>query len=314
MNATLTAALELDGTTLRHATVDARDAMPRVRHLGSWTADQKLAPRLLHAPAETLPRDVGDALTRAFQDTEATTAVAVVHPADVCAFFAPVPAALTGDDRKRALLQHVALLTGTRSTREIHLEATPVRTARDRSGEEVAWMQALVLRREAHRRLEHLLERTPIASVRWRLSTEAAARVVAHVEDATAEAAEAEAAEAEAAGLTLAVGQYLGHTEYGLVQGGTWYHSHHAPDVTAPQDRAYHLVALLNRIGTPLHNVERLFVYGETDLDTASPLEAVVQAPAERLDPGEALAWAEGTRPSAAIERYVPCLGGGLPA
>ena len=304
MTTTVSAVLEFDGPVVRYADVERSDGRRRLarlgrRHLGGPVFDRALR----DGDADALSR-VAAVIATSFSDVRADRAVVVVHPPDVCSFFMPVASSVSGAERKRQVTHQVALLAGVRSLEDLHLRVQTVRKDRTSDGDALDWLHVLAVPAAAHTRARRLFDGVDVPAVRWMLSTEAAARTAAGMTPSDAESSRAP--------YGLTVGLYRQHSEYALVRDGAWTHGHAALDVDSPQDRVYHVVALLNRLDIPLRQVGRLFAYGNADPDALAVFEAVVQADAERLRPFRLLSEWDDTVDPATEGEYAACIGAGL--
>lgn len=297
------AVLELDDAVVRHAAVERRNGRRRLscfgrRHLGFNVFDRAVR----DGDADALSR-VASLVANAFSDGHADRGVVVVHPPDVCSFFTPVSADVSEADRKRDVAHQVALLTGVRSLDELHLRVQTVRHDPSADGGPVDWLHILTVPAAAHDRVQRLLQGADVSSIDWMLSTEAASRTAAGL-------MRANDAAPDAYGLTVGMAPH--HSEYALVRDGAWVHGHHALDVDTPQDRVYHVVALLNRLQVPLRAIDTLFAYGDAASEALGVFEAVFQAEVQELRPFQLIAeWNERVEPSAERE-YAACIGAGL--
>lgn len=317
------AALHLARDTLYYADLTQRADGPRLRRVGACTFDFDVTAALLapddapeDAPDDALLQRVIERLQAAFDASSAERLLLVVHPADAFAFVAPVPARAAPAARRRALVQQASLLTGIRTPGAMRLTTEPLQAPARRetpphpggtSGDDAAgdpeataYTQVLVVPRAVDDRLGRMVQALPFPAHRWALTTHGAGRLALVLEQDYASATLA------LRPYSLAVGFYPTHTEYGLCHDGRWRYTHHA-EAHAPDDRVYFALALLKRLGAPVHLVGRLFAYGP-DLGAAAlaPFGDVFSVAPEPLDPAAALPAEGATR---ATPAYAPCLG-----
>jgi hypothetical protein len=313
------AALHFARDTLYYADLTQRGEGARLRRLGTCAFDFDVTTALLDpdaAPDDALLQRVIERLQDAFDASSAERLHLVVHPPDAFAFVAPTPADAAPEARRRALVQQASLLTGIRTPGGMHLTTEPLHApprrdathpdaATDDAAEgdaeaTTAYTQVLVVPRAVDDRLGRMVQALPFPAHRWALTTHGAGRLALVLERDYASATLA------LRPYSLAVGFYPTHTEYGLCHDGQWRYTHHA-DAHAPGDRVYFALALLKRLGAPVHLVGRLFAYGP-DLGAAAlaPFGDVFSVAPEPLDPAAALP-ADGA--ARATPAYAPCLG-----
>lgn len=283
MDDSVSAALSIQGDALRFAELGrCGDDSLRLLRAGTETFPFDLSRALLReegTPEQT--RRVRGVLEDVLGDTSARTLRVAIHPPDSYSFFTPISSDVPVRDRKRQLLQQTALVTGVRSTTELHLTSETVRTTQDSEGEPFMWVHVLAVPDAVDRRMADLLGALPPREHAWIVSSEAVSRVTARIERAGGSAQEA------LRPYTLVVGQYPTHTEYALSRNREWYHAHYAEEARSPENRAYFAVGFLNRVGVPLDGVGRLFVYGvDLELDAYAPFEQIFGQEPEVLDPG----------------------------
>ena len=309
MSATVAAALEVDGSAIRYAEVEQGAGSPTVLRLGQQTLDFDVKAHALEADDDEATSTVAAVVANALPEARAEHATIVIHPAEVCSFFTPVPADLSGPERKRQVVRQVALLSGARSLEGLHVRvrlahgsAAPSADAEDAP---TRWLHVLLIPDAMHERMGRLLQSLPVVDYDWMLSTEAAAHLMGRMDLADLE-------EKPTDSISVAVGQYAEHTEYTIVQGDAWVHDHHTRAVDTAQDRLYHLVTLLNRLQIPLERVRRLYVYGRATPNDYGTFRAVFPVTPERLRPTQVVAgWPDAVDPSTDA-LYVPCVGGAL--
>jgi len=305
MRESVSAAVHLQGSSLRYAEAERAESSHRLLRLGHRDFSFDVARELLDDnPGGSFDRVV-EAIGDVLEGTEASTLAVSIHPPDGFSFFTPISAELPVRERKRHLLIQAALVTGSRSAKEMRMASQTVRTAQDSTGEAMMWVHVLAVTDTVDDRIADVTDELGARTHKWMLSTEAATRVTAATEltGITQEQA--------LRPYTLAVGQYPSHTEYTLSRDRQWYHSHHAPEAKTPTDRVYFAVGLLNRLDVPLNAVGRLFLYGkDVDVDAHAPMRAVFGLETETLDPRNAVTGVDQFAPDDEdLCDYVPCIG-----
>lgn len=304
MTQSISAAIHIQGSTVRIVELEREETTLRLRRLDSATFEFEVAMHLRDGAGNDSLDQVRAAIREMLGGTEAASMGLVVHPLDVYNFFMPVPTGLSDQARERRVAYQAALVTDTRSSEALHTTSRSVRIA-ERNGEEIEWLHVLAVPQAVEDRFESLVSTVPGPDPLRIVSTEAAAEVMQR---------RAEADE-ETEGYSFAIGAYPGHTEYTLTHEGTWHHAHAAQEARAPENRTYYAAGVLNRIGVPMAEVENLFVYGpEADASTDGPLETVFDRRAVSLDPFDGLGLASEQSHENAPSTYVPCIGGALRA
>ena len=281
MTESVSAAISIQGQTLRFAELEHRDDGYVLRRLGGETASFDLAQALLRGEGDAqkageLGRIVGEGL----EGTAARDLRVAIHPPDGYSFFTPISSDVPVRDRKRQLLQQAALVTGVRSSKELTMTSDTVRTTQDSEGEPFMWVHVLAVPDVVDELMAELVSALPVRDYEWVVSSEAAARVTSRIERTGGSATEA------LRPYTLAVGQYPSHTEYALSRNREWYHAHYAEEAESPENRAYFAVGFMNRVDVPLNAVGRLYVYGvDVDLTDYVSLESIFGREPEVLDP-----------------------------
>jgi len=308
MDDSVSAALSIQGDALRFVELRRQDGdEPRLARAGTLRFPFDLGEALLREDGTSSHlRRVREALADALGDTPARTLQVAIHPPDGYSFFTPISSDVPVRDRKRQLLQQTALVTGVRSTKELHLTSETVRTTQDSEGEPFMWVHVLAVPDAVDRRMGDLVGALPPREYTWIVSSEAVSRVTARIERAGGSAEEA------LRPYTLVVGQYPTHTEYALSRNRDWYHAHYAEEARSPENRAYFAVGFLNRVGVPLDGVGRLFVYGvDLDVGAYAPFEQIFGQAPEVLDPVRVVgAGPEG--PLDAPGAFAPCVGAAM--
>ncbi len=307
MSEAVSAGIQIQGADLRYAEVGFGESGHRLVRIERSRLDFDAAHELFHRDAPRRTDRIGYALKEMMTGTEAESLRLTVHPPDAYGFFTPIEADLPVRERKLSLLHHAALVTGARSPRDFHLSTKTVRTAQDSDGDSLMWVHVLAVPGSIQDRVQAVVDRLPVGSFSWMLSTEAASQVTARIEltGVTQEQA--------LRPFTLAVGSYESFTEFTLSRDRQWYHSHYAPRADTVSDRAYYAVGLLNRLDVPLHAVGRLFIYGRrVDAEAYEPFESIFGIQPEPLDPFRAVdpldAELSGIEPTA----FVPCIGAAM--
>ena len=226
----------------------------------------------------------------------------VVHPPNAHAFVTVVPADLAEAERAVRFQQEAALVAGTGSDAPPHVTVSTIHADTHLDVEPV---QVLAVPEAWNKRLETIVAGLPNADVEWMLSTQAAARVMAHT---MGRGAPDDASELS---IELVVGVYPEYTEFGLLRNGHWYYSHYV-DAEEPMDAAYNAMALLDRFEIPRSAVTQVGLYGiGVSASAFAPFETVFGIAPVSIPPFEAL----GLDPSAVQESgfgagaYVPCVG-----
>lgn len=307
MSESVSAAISIQGDTLRYAELERLEEGHGLRQFGAETFSFDLTRALLRREAVTEQvHQVREALRGVLGETEARTLRVAVHPPDGYSFFTPISSDVPVRDRKRQLLQQAALVTGVRSTGELAMTSETVRTTQDSDGEPFMWVHVLAVPNEVDERMETMSDSLSVRTHTWLVTSEAAARVTGRVERAGGSAQEA------LRPYTLGVGQYPTHTEYSLSRNREWYHAHYTQEAHSSDNRAYFAVGFLNRVDVPLDAVGRVFVYGvDLDLEQYTSFRSIFGREVEPLDPFRAV---ENQTDRSAEEpcAYAPCIGAAM--
>ena len=309
MTQSISAAIHIQGSTIRYAELEREDSALHLRRFGQETVGGDV-PQVLWGEDDgpNALEETGAVVREALGDTEAAALGLVVHPLDVYSFFMPVPTGLSEQERGQRVAHQAALVTNTRSPDSLHTTFRSVRTA-EAGGESIEWVYVLALPQAVEGRLKPLVSALPVQDPVQMVSAEAVARVMEHAGTEQTPPAENEGP------FRLAIGQYSAHTEFSLTREGTWYHAHAVEEAQSPENRAYFAVGLLNRIGVPLREIGRLFVYGpDADPGPNAAFESIFDCSPEVLDPAEALPQMSGPSGEAPAGAYLPCIGGALAA
>jgi len=309
MTQSISAAIHIQGPTIRYAEIGPGSSAADLRRFGRETFEFDVMRAVWgeEGGAKALDR-VGVAAQEALDGTEASTIGLVVHPLDVYSFFMPLPAGLSERERGQRVVHQAALLTKTRSPDALHTTAQSVRTV-EAEGEALEWIHVLTVPRAVEERLETLVAALPAQDFGRMVSTEAVAQLMGHTGTERALPAENEGA------YRLAIGQYPSHTEYALTRDGTWHHAHAAQEARSPENRAYYGVGLLNRIGVPLNEIERLFVYGpDADSAPSGPFGSIFNCSPVPAHPSEVFPRMSGLPGEEALGPDLLCIGGALSA
>lgn len=304
----ISAAIHIQGSTIRYAEIRREDSTLDLRRLGRETFEFDVARVLWGEDGAANGLDqVGAVVREALEGTEASSVGLVVHPLDVYSFFMPIPTGLSERDRGRRVAYQAALVTDTRSPNALHTTSQSVRTVEE-EGEAIEWVHVLAVPQAVEERIETLVASFPARDPVRMVSSEAAAWVMRrHAETEHAPPAEIEGA------YRLAIGQYPTHTEYALTHEGTWHHAHAAQEARNPENRAYYAVGFLNRIGVPLSEIGGLFVYGsDADSGADGPFETVFDRRPALLNPFDGLQLTSEQSEEELSSTYVPCVGGAL--
>lgn len=307
MSESVSAAITIQGNTLRYAEVKRSNQHHRLLRVGQKTFSFDLSQALLREDANGQQAEkVGTVLADVFQDTEARGLRVGVHPLDAYSFFTPISSDVPVRDRKRQLVLQSALVTGVRSAEELHMSSQTVRTTQDSEGEPFMWVHVLAVPKAVDQRIQELVGALPVQTHDWVVSSEAAARVISRVERTGGSALEA------LRPYTLAVGQYPTHTEYFLSRNREWYHAHYTEETHSFDNRAYFAVGFLNRVEVPLDAVGRFFVYGlDVNVGDYAPFVSIFDRAPEVLDPFQVVQSRtdqSGVDPCA----HAPCIGAGM--
>jgi len=306
MTQSTTAALHIQGSTIRYAEAVQEQEARDLRRLGGQTFSFDVVRALWERGGSEDLDHAAEAVRGMFADVEAVALQVVVHPLDAFSFFAPIPAGLSESEQDQYVTSQAALVTGARSPETLTLSLRSVRSVDGLDA--VEWVHVLALPQEVGRRMGALTDSLPVQNVTRTVSSEAAAQIVRHVEHASVPATGTEPT------YSLAVGQYATHTEYTLVRDGAWHHAHAAQEARAAGNRAYYAVGFLNRVNVAAQAVDRLFVYG-SETAAEGPLEAAFDCAPVSLDPFEGVRRVPervGDRTQA--DEYVPAIGGALAA
>lgn len=307
MSESVSAAITIQGNTLRYAEVKRLDQGQRLLRVGKEDFPFDLARALLHEEGDAQQAgEVARVLNHAFEGTEARDLRIGIHPLDAYSFFTPISSDVPVRDRQRQLFQQAALVTGARSADELHMASQTVRTTQDSDGDPFMWVHVLAVPVAVDERMDEMVGTLPMKRFDWVVSSEAASRVMSRIERTGGSAQEA------LRPYTLAVGQYPTHTEYSLSRNRDWYHAHYAEEAHSPENRAYFAVGFLNRVDVPLDAVGRLFVYGlDVDLSTYGPFVSIFDRAPEVLDPFQVVQSREDPSELDACA-YASCIGAGM--
>jgi hypothetical protein len=307
MSESVSAAVSIQGQTLRFAELERRDDGHVLRRLGGETFPFELSEVLLRADGDAQQAaEVGRVLADVLQGTQARDLRVAIHPPDGYSFFTPISSDVPVRDRKRQLLQQAALVTGVRSTKELAMTSDTVRTTQDSDGEPFMWVHVLAVPDAVERQMTELVDDLPVRTHQWVVSSEAASRVTSRMERTGGSATEA------LRPYTLAVGQYPSHTEYALSRNREWYHAHYAEEAESPENRAYFAVGFMNRVDVPLNAVGRLYVYGMgVDLRDYVSLESIFGREPAALNPFRAVRHRLDSLPDD-VGAYAPVLGAAM--
>lgn len=305
----ISAAVHIQGSTIRCAEVERDDSAVDLRQLGWETLEVDVTRVLWGEESPEALDDIAAAVGRIFDDSEASSVGLVLHPLDVYSFFMPLPEALSAQERDRRVAYQAALVTNTRSPRALHTVSTAVRTNTD-GDETITWVHVLAVPQEVEGRMNTLFAEVAEIEASGRiLSSGAAAQLIG----GSVGRGDPEGAADDGEGYRLAIGQYDGHTEYALTRDGAWHHSHVAQNAPTAEDQAYYAVAMLNRIGVAPDELGHLSVYGsEADGVAREAFESVFGRTPVALDPFDQMrrSWEE---PEEGIPgEYVPSIGGAL--
>lgn len=307
MSESISAAIHLYDSTFSFAEIERLDSSHCLRRVNRRTFSFDVL-EVLKGDAESEAFDrLAEALRDELTRTEASTVKMVIHPLAGFSFFTLVSAELSVQDRKQALVQQAALVTGARSARTLHLALRTVRTVPDHEGGSLVWIHVLVLPDEVESRVAKVVDESPVRGHSWMVSSEAAAHLMGGIEGTRPSHEEA------LQPYSLAIGEYPTHTEYALSRNREWHHAHFTQAADRPEDRAYYAVAFLNRIDVPAKSIGRLFLYGsEVDLDAYAPLESIFGPQPEYLDPLHVVQKMDEETSEDDIQSHVLGIGAGL--
>ncbi|GEM_PF-2350745 len=310
MTQSTSAAVHIQGSTIRYAEIEREGTALILRRLDQTTAEVDLA-RAVWGEEET-----PDALDRAedlvqemMGDADVSLMGWVVDPLDVYSFFMPLPEGLGASERERRIAYQAALTTDTRSPEALHTTSHAVRTV-EVEGETTEWVHVLAVPQPVADRMASLSVPVP-ASNRVRMTSPKAAAQAMRRHAGGQE----ETADADDISYRLAMGQYPSHTEYALTHNGQWHHAHAAEEARAAENRVYYAVGFLNRIEVSPDQVDEVFVYGpDAAPDPEGPIAEVFGMPPVRLDPFVGLRVTDESPAQGPAGGYVPCIGGALAA
>ncbi len=273
MQTDIRAGIELDGSVLRYAEIEHIGERARLLRLGSCDFEFDLTEELPDAAPEKLAT-LGDALEDVFAGSKASSLSVAVHPPAGCYFFAPLPSGMPNAERQAHLKQQASFLMGDPPDLTPHVEDERLYTESLDGNDTVDWFYALVFSEEAYASYAELLDRLPFGSSRPVASMSAAAAVMRRLQGD----------EQPGSLYSLAVGVYNSHFEFTLCRGAQWRFAHHAPG-GPPEDCAYYVAGLLNRMGVPTDDVERLYLYGrDVDVSAFDAVGEILPVHATRLD------------------------------
>ena len=305
----ISAAVHIQGRTIRYAEVKREDAAVDLLRLGHETFEADVTKVLWGDESPEALDDIAAAVERFFDDSEASVVGLVMHPLDVYSFFMPLPAGLSTEEHDQRVAYQAALVTNTRSPGALHSMSRPVRTATEK-GEAIEWVHVLAVPQEVEARARTVLDGVSGETTGRILSSEAAA----HLMGPSGEE-DSESQEDQEGAYRLAIGQHAGHTEYSLVRDGAWHHAHAAQPAPTAEDQAYYAVGMLNRIGVAPDEIDRLVTYGtEAEAEAKEVFESVFGGAPAALDPFRRLrrVWEQPDDGEAGA--YVPSIGGALAA
>lgn len=310
MTQSISAAIHIQGPTIRYAEIGRENEALTLRRLGRESFEFDVMSVLWGEEGDADALDqVEGGVQDALEDTEASSVELVVHPLEVYSFFMPIPTGLSEQARERRVAYQVALVTDTRSSEALHTTTQSVRTVEE-GGETIEWIHVLAVPEAVEERMETLTDSFPGQDSARMISPKAAARVMRrhdgseHASSATGEGA-----------YRLGIGQYPTHTEYAVTHDGEWHHAHAAQEARTPENRVYYAVGFLNRIEVSPSEIGALFVYGpDADPGADGSFETVFDRRPAPLDPFEGLRFTEDTSREEAPAPYVPCIGGALAA
>ncbi|PSQ55629.1 MAG: hypothetical protein BRD28_00205 [Bacteroidetes bacterium QH_10_64_37] len=310
MTQSISAAIHIQGPTIRYAEIERENEALTLRRLGRELLGFDVMSVLWgeERDADALDR-VGAVVREVLEDTEGASVKLVVHPLDVYSFFMPIPTGLSEQAQDRRVAYQAALVTDSRSSEALHTTSHSVRTVEE-DGETIEWIDVLAVPQAVEERMGTLAASVPGQDPVRMISSKAAARVMRrHAGSEHAPSEESEGA------YRLAVGQYPTHTEYAVTHDGKWHHAHAAQEARTPENRVYYAVGFLNRIGVSPSEIGALFLYGsDAGPGADGPFETVFDCRPAPLDPFEELHLTEDTSREEAPAPYVPCIGGALAA
>lgn len=307
MTQSISAAIHIQGSTIRYAEIEPEGSALGLRRLGQETFEFDVARVLWEEDGGTDAFDRVEAVVRkALEGTEASVLGLVVHPLDVYSFFVPISTGLSERERGQRVAHQAALVTNTRSPDALHTTSRLVRTV-EAEGEAVDWVHVLAVPQAVEERLEALTAALPVQDLVQMVSGEAIAWLMNHAEFEQVLPAENEGP------YRLAIGLYPTHTEYALTCKGAWYHAHAAQEARSPENRAYFGVGVLNRIGVSLNEIEQLLVYGpDADPVPGGPFESIFDRSPVSFAPSEVLPQLSGRPEEEVSDAHLLCIGGAL--
>ena len=116
MTQSISAAIHIQGPTIRCAEIGREDSALQLRRLDSRTVDLNGSEVLWDADGapDALDR-VGAFAQDALEGTEALATALIIHPLEVYSFFVPIPTGLSEQERGQRVAYQAALVTNTRS-------------------------------------------------------------------------------------------------------------------------------------------------------------------------------------------------------
>lgn len=307
MSQSISAAVHIQGSTIRYAGIVREDKALDLQRLGHRTFEFDVTRTLWEKEGGPNALDrVGKAAREALDGLTPSSLRVIVSPLDVFSFFMPVAADLSKQARKRHATHQTALVTGARSPDTLHIALQSVRTT-EKEGEAMEWVHVLAMPRSAAERMDALVASLPGSDSARMVSSEAAARLVGRIESS--------GSAAPSDPYTLAMGLYPTYTEYALIYDREWHHAHAAQEARSLENRVYYAVGFLDRIGIRPSEIGRLLVYGpDVNPVPDDSFEAVFDCRPALLDPSAVLRRIPERSREEAPTVYVPCIGGALEA
>lgn len=301
MNEPVSAAVHIEGPTVRFAEVVRRESLLDLARFGERAFEFDVSRALWkHEENTDALERVQEAVQQELGDTPAEEIRFVLHPLDVFSFFTPVSPDLSERERMRRVVQQAAVLSGCRSADALRITPRRIRLETVPKGDEVEWIHVLALPKPVQERLESLVSSLSVADSIRVVSLEAVAELIPE---------NGGGVPASTASYSLGIGTYSTHTEYLLTHRGNWHHGHATAEVR-PENQTYYAVGFLNRIGVSVKNVGRLFVYGsKADQEVDGRHHEVFESPPEHLTPFDALDGQFDAEQRDELRSYVPCIG-----
>lgn len=301
MNEPVSAAVHIEGPTVRCAEVVRRESLLDLARFGERTFEFDVSRALWKQEGDTdVLERVQEAVQQELGDTQAEEIRFVLHPLDVFSFFTPVSPDLSERERMRRVVQQAAVVSGCRSADALRITPRRIRLETVPEGDEIEWIHVLALPKPVQERLESLVSPLSVADSIRVVSLEAVAELIPE---------NGGGGPASTASYSLGIGTYSTHTEYLLTHRGDWHHGHATAEVR-PENHTYYAVGFLNRIGVSVKDIERLYVYGsDVAPEVDERLNEVFGSAPDHLSPSAAVDVPFDAEQRDELRPYLPCIG-----